>query len=267
MNIVRLAFLTLLLTGAGCLVGCSESDPTGTSPGSTDDTTTQFENSDLPLALDMTEDLLVVEEDMTETFGPDQGLGRGESERGRRGMGSHGFRLPAFLRALELTEERMAQIREYLAEVRGNLPQNPPTDPQERRELRRELHADFLEFLESILTEEQLATLTELREAHQQQIRDRRQDHMARRAERVVAFLTEALTLDADQVSQLETLLAEAQEAALTIMDARMAGELTPEEARAAMAEIRDTLRDGISAMLTEEQLAIFEELLGRHHL
>jgi len=267
MKIVRLTFLTLLLTTACCLVGCSESGPTSTPRGSTDATTTLPADNELLLALDMTEDLLVVEEDMTETFGPDQGSGRGESERGRRGLQSRGPRMPEFLRALDLTEEQVTQIREYLAEVRESLPQNPPTDPQERRELRRELHAAFLEFLGSILTEEQLEILAELREAHQQQIRDRRLAHMETRAERVAAFLTEVLALDADQVIQLETLLAEAQAAALAIMDARLAGELTPEEARAAMVEIRDTLRAGISGMLTAEQLAIFEELLDRHHL
>jgi hypothetical protein len=193
------------------------------------------------------------------------GDGTHPRHHGRFGPGGHRQFQGHFgdiLEDLDLTEAQKQLIQAYLTERRENRPQERPSDPEERRAWRQQMHQEWRDFLETVLTEDQLTLLEELREARHQEMLERRQVRMVERSEHLITFLTTVLHLDAEQTAQIEELAGDALTAAQAARDSHAAGDLTREEFRSARQEIRDNLVEGIRALLDEDQLARFEALL-----
>lgn len=166
------------------------------------------------------------------------------------------------LEELDLTEEQRQQIREFFAIQLASRSDAHPRDREAMRAWRQQVHQEWLEFRETVLTAEQGALLEQIREARRQERLERWQERLAVRAERRVSFLTTLLLLDTEQATQLADLVADAVTAAQSALDSHAAGDLTREELRSTLHENRDGLIEEIKMILDAEQLARFEALL-----
>jgi len=183
---------------------------------------------------------------------------------GSRFDGHHRFmgRIREILEELDLTEDQWQQIREFFAIQLASRPDAHPGDREEFRVWRQQVYRAWLEFRETILTEEQLAHLDQIREARRQERLERWQERLAVRAERRVSFLTTVLLLDTEQAGHLAELVAGAVTAARSALDSHAAGDLARVELRSTLHEIRDGLIEEFKTILDEEQLARYEALL-----
>jgi Spy/CpxP family protein refolding chaperone len=162
--------------------------------------------------------------------------------------------------ALGLTEEQHEQFRaamqahhEKMRALRDSLGES--ATPEERQAARDALRAELLEELGTFLTEEQLAKLEEL---HQQR-QGRRgmrgngpptDEQIAERMDRRIERLVEALGLSPEQEVQVRDLFE-------TMHANRPESRPTPEQ----RSQHREEIHSQLEAILTPEQMALFEEL------
>ena len=167
---------------------------------------------------------------------------------------------PLYFGVLDLTDEQVAQIREIAAKYRDEfraLMQEWKNGKswQEIREKRRQLHEQMLSEMEQILTDEQKAILEEIRTQlangeYPDIIIDKR-----------VAFLTERLNLTAEQQEAIRDLLKEYGNRLLALRnESRHRGQFGLE-----MMRLFKELDEKIIALLTPEQITLYNELKGWH--
>lgn len=171
---------------------------------------------------------------------------------------------PFFLWVLDLTDEQKAQIREIGDKYRQAMfdlhrQGREGGDWQALREKHRELREQRMEEIKGILTEEQLAVLAEI------EAQIEAGEFPAIVIEKRVAMLTEKLNLSDEQQQQVKDLMSEYGNQLLAI---RKNAE-NPRDAREAGRELLKEYRDAFKSLLTEEQLALFEDMRAEfrsHH-
>ncbi|MFC1572719.1 Spy/CpxP family protein refolding chaperone [Candidatus Eisenbacteria bacterium] len=195
--------------------------------------------------------------------------------RGRRGMDhggaghagmDRGPRFDELADELGLTEEQRAAIQEARTEMRearkalhDEFAGGEFTD--ELRDRMKEIREQFQAKLESILTAEQLAQLEELRNERRVERWEERLASFDERDGRHVEFLTTVLDLTDTQVEQLTAITENAHARARAILEGLIAGSITMEDAHTQRAAIHEETEAAIRAILTPEQIEIFDAL------
>lgn len=140
----------------------------------------------------------------------------------------------------DLTDEQRARVREILESARAELRElrravrAGEIEPEAARERAREIHAETVEALSEILTEEQIEGLFD-------RLRDRRDDRPD-------------LDLTEEQAAAIQQIRGELRETVQAIRAQVAAGELTGEEARALLRDAWVEAHAAICAVLTDEQ-------------
>lgn len=169
---------------------------------------------------------------------------RGQMRGHHRGHGRHhrrGHGMRRMLRQLDLSDNQKAQVQAILESAR-----------EQRRELRgegnrqamRALRQETRQLVLDVLTPEQKAKMSELREQHQ-----------TRRLDRRIARMTEKLSLSDTQATRIRAIL----EAAHTQRQALRNGSEPGAERREAMRALRERTKAAVGAVLTETQRQAFE--------
>ena len=168
---------------------------------------------------------------------------------------------PILFSVLDLSDEQKAQIREIVDRYRPQFMElrrrwRLGISWQEIHELRKALREQMHQEIFQVLTAEQQAIILEIQEQLTNGI------YPDILVEKRLEKLTELLTLTAEQQEQIRPLLAEAG----TQMLAARAAANNHRELREALRAIFENLDQQISALLTEEQLAIYNDWKARHH-
>lgn len=191
-------------------------------------------------------ELLALADDIEEVSVVTDGSAPLPSERARP-------RLDRLQSALDLTDDQVAQIEAIITSTRDQL--SPIHEQVRDGSLSREdartqieaIRADKKAQIEAVLTSEQAEQFAELRQQHGRQFNRQR--------------LAEFLNLTDDQKTQIETLMQTRKDDLKSIREQVEAGTLTREEARTQIQALRESERDQITALLTEEQLEQFNSL------
>lgn len=167
-----------------------------------------------------------------------------------------------------LTDDQIAAIeaiRESFADQRETLIESFRNGDIERDAFHtqmQELHDAMKAEIEGVLTADQLAELEQLRaerEAEREAERAEREAEMEARRDSVQAVMTAVLGLTADQVTELDVLHADQQAAREALREQVEAGDLTREEAQAAMEALKADFDTALQSILTEEQYEIVQ--------
>lgn len=167
---------------------------------------------------------------------------------------------PLYFGVLDLSDEQIDQIREIVSQYRDDFKNLQSRWRQgkswsEIREQRRALREEISAAIEEILTEEQKAILEEIKTQLENGefpdiIIDKR-----------VEFLTAELNLTSEQQEQIKALF---KEYGNRLLAARNNGK-NPRQFRIMMTGIFKELDEAISALLTEEQLQLYNQLKAKY--
>jgi hypothetical protein len=129
------------------------------------------------------------------------------------------------------------------------------------REQARELREQMREQVADILAPEQLAQLEQLRGERRAERQEQRQAEFPERLERHVGFLTRMLKLDEAQQQQIGDILVENHEQIQTLHQNAREQDLSFEDLREQLEQIREQTSAAISKLLTAEQATIFDAI------
>jgi Spy/CpxP family protein refolding chaperone len=162
--------------------------------------------------------------------------------------------------AREILQVRFEQIREIREQVRsGSLTR------EQAREQIREIRESGREQIEQILTEEQREQLEAIHQERLEERIDARIDRLDDRLMRRASFLEQVLQLDAGQTAQLTELFEESIAARIEVLNQVKEGALEREDAFTQIRELEEQLAASIAALLTPEQLEVWEALRELH--
>jgi len=196
-----------------------------------------------------------------ESFDPsDRGGGQGRGHgRGKAGMG--------MMRALDLTTDQRDQLHDAMGPMRESGREareahaNGTISAEALRDRMSEARQAMESALNTILTDEQLARRQELMTERHQKMSERKLEHQEDRVSSRVERLTELLQLTDDQQAGLRDALAGFEPRSRALITALGNGEMAPEEAHYEMTKIREETTTAIRALLTPEQIEIFDAL------
>ena len=157
--------------------------------------------------------------------------------------------------ALSLTDDQVDQITTIMEASRGlrdpiiQQVRDGSLTRQEARQQMGSIREDTKSQVEAVLTSDQLIAFEDLRSHHGRQFNRRP--------------LSEILNLTDDQQAQVESVMKGIREQMLAIREQVEAGELTREDARGQIQEIRESEIEGLSAILDEDQLTKFQRILN----
>jgi len=166
-------------------------------------------------------------------------------------------RLDRLKEALSLTDDQVDQITTIMEASRGlrdpiiQKVRDGSLTRQEARQQMRTIREDTKSQVEAVLTSDQLTAFEDLRFHHGRQFNRRP--------------LSEILNLTDDQQAQVESVMKGIREQMLAIREQVEAEELTREDARGRIQEIRESEIEGLSAILDEGQLTKFQRILNHH--
>ncbi len=224
--------------------------------------------------------------EMDQGAGRDGMQGRG-GERPPRGEGRPGMggdrpprngqkpqgEMGEWIAALDLSDEQQAAL-EALQETRHDQMRSLHDDlragnltNEEFREAADALREEGREAFESILTAEQLAQFEEMRtEKELDRIADRLAKLQDADPTRKIEFLTTMLLLDEGQVAEFTTIIEGGQNGQIALLESALAGEISVESLREQSAAARDGIKTSLEAVLSDEQLEIFDLLTKLLH-
>jgi len=190
----------------------------------------------------------------------------GQGMRGRPGGGQPGQGGFASVFKDLLTEEQITQIEaiqeayhdqfEALHQSRRDKTITHEAFREEMKALREAMREE----IEALLTDEQIAAIETLKEEHKQEMEARGEEREAERqelAEKVKAAMVDALGLTADQLAAIEALHEQLIADREALHEQMLNGELTREELKAAMDELRASEMEGLEGILDATQLEI----------
>jgi len=152
-----------------------------------------------------------------------------------------------------LTDEQVDQITTIMEASRGlrdpiiQQVRDGSLTRQEARQQMQSIRENTKSQVEAVLTSDQLTAFEELRSHHGRQFNRRP--------------LSEILNLTDDQQAQVESVMKGIREQMLAIREQVEAEELTREDARGQIQEIRESEIEGLSAILDEDQLTKFQRI------
>jgi Spy/CpxP family protein refolding chaperone len=195
---------------------------------------------------------------------PDKGQ-RPEGHPSMRGEGP-GPMFGGLADELDLTEEQQAQIAEAQKAMHEAMQQlrtqyEDARNNEEFRAKAKELRDAMQEKIHSILTEEQLAQLEQLREDRQAERQAQHEQMVEIRLDRHVEFLTKVLDLTDAQSLQVKEILTTAHDQTKTLMESAREDETARENIRDALKNIRDEAASAIKGILTADQVTVFDAL------
>ena len=164
-------------------------------------------------------------------------------------------RIDRLQEALGLTDDQVAQIEQIVEssrDARTTIHEQVRDGTLTREEAREQFEAireDDKTRIEAVLTEEQRTQFEELRAEHGRQFNRR--------------SLRDILNLTDEQAEQFETIMQGIRDQIHDIRAQVESGELTREEARDQLQTLRESERDQLTAILDDDQLALFGRVLN----
>jgi hypothetical protein len=190
--------------------------------------------------------------------------GRGPHGPGR---GHHGMFMMRVLRQLDLNPEQRLAVMERVRDSRQQYHDlrtafhDGTVTAEEIRDGAKEIRLALEEDLRSILDEEQFTRYQELLGEARAKIADRMLERLPEGIERRAKFLTRILTLTDEQILQVRAALEEAASRREAILIALRDGKIEIEDALYEGYLIEQDTKEAIRALLTPEQLEIFDAL------
>ena len=198
-----------------------------------------------------------------------------QKREGRRGMGRHGG---GHLSALDLTGEQQAAMKEAREATRNAMRalhdqlRDGAITEDELRAQKQAVRDAMHETIAGILTEEQLAKLEEIRAERRTARLEQRLENLGSRIDQRLDFITRVLDLTEEQQLAIRGIMETSIEEKKAILESILAGDVTHDDGRTALHELRTKTRDAVKAELTDEQLERLEAvralrmMRGRRH-
>ncbi len=198
-------------------------------------------------------------------------LGQMRGRHGHRRSGGEGpqeKRLEELTEALGLTSEQRSAVEALFEERREAMRELHETlgEDATREEIRAQmasLREEYRDRLAEILTPEQQAQLEEMRNERHREAIERRLAGLEEQFAHRLEFLTILLELNAEQIAQAETILADARSQITAVLQEQLDGTLDWSDAHEAVREIREASMIALRGLLTEEQAEILDALHG----
>ncbi|MCB2203219.1 hypothetical protein KQI65_00610 [bacterium] len=287
-NILLSALLVAALALSACESNDSVTDPVSTT-GETSTLLRAVENLDLSDAqLAQIDEMYLLGEDLSILLDDNQlnelntlisAMDGTFDARGHRGHFGFDMGALVYLRLIiqanpdldDATREALLELIKNSNATRLQIISDYKDDPETMKTMLQAEHDALIAAMTALLTTEQIDNVETLKAELEQLREERRALWVAQRVERLVLFYTEKLGLTQEQADSIKVIL-ENQYAKIEELRAQYAGD--PEALRTALESLAEDTNAAIEALLTTEQLTIWEEMRkapirwrpGHHH-